>query len=472
MIRNSIYLIQKTRMSNTVSTPSNGKFIWFIHLFLIFFNLSPGFSQNRLSLPKALHEALDNRKNIASGRLDLTIRRLQTEALFRKYWPQISFEYVYQFNPILQTSILPIGVFNPTYPIGATQAVKFGTKWSQNAGITLVQPLLDLSIDRQIQESKQQEKISRSSEEQAEYQLAYDVATAYQNIGLQETQVQIAIADSLRTYISLELQKNRYESKKLLKSDLNTAEINHDNAVQKWKDAISQLIENKVFILYLTGQNNLSATDFKIDSNFFNIDKILSQDLPLQQDSIPEIQGLSNQERLAQLQIRSEKAKYLPNISLKGFLGANQFTNQFNPIETGTWFGNSYIGLDIKLPILNGEDKSKTIQEYRFQSEQYKNQREDKIASYNRDALTARIRLLRIKDQLKNFEKTIKLSLESLKIIQNRVEDGIETVSNLNTREADLQQLEANYTLAKKQAFGFWLDYLKASGQIHILWKE
>jgi outer membrane protein TolC len=416
--------------------------------------------------------AWENRKSIASSRLDLPIRKLQTDALFRKYWPQLSLEYLYQFNPILQTSILPIGIFNPTYPPGATQAVQFGTKWSQNAGITLMQPLLDLSIGRQIREYKLQEEISKHSEDQLEYQLAYDVAQAYQNISLQEGQIQLAIQDTNRTWISLNLQKNEFAFKRLLKSELNTAQINHDNAVQKWKDAISLLIENKVFILFLTGQNSLENTDFQIDENRFSDDQFFNTEFPQNPDSIPEIQGLELQKNLPELQIRSERSKYLPTISLKGFLGANQYTNNFNPVQAGTWFGNSYLGVDVKLPILNGEDKSKTIKEYRFQSEQFRNQKEEKLAAYSKDALTAKIRILRIKDQLKNFQKTIELSKETIKIIQDRVEQGQETVTQLNTQESNLQALEANYTLAKKQGWAYYLDYLKASGLLKSLWKD
>lgn len=430
------------------------------------------FGQEILSLNQSIHKAWENRKSIVSGRLDPVIRRLQTEALIKKFWPQLSLEYQYLFNPILPTSILPIGIFNPNYPIGSTQAVQFGTKWNQIAGITLVQPILDLSIGRAIQESKLQEEISQTSELQSEYQLAYDVAVAYQNIGLQESQIQITITDTLRTWISLKLQKNKFDSKRLLKSDLNTAEINHDNAVQKWKDGVFQLIENKVFLMFLIGQNSPENTDFKIDSNYFNTDKFITLELPINADSIPEIHALEFQGKFPELQIRSERAKFLPTINLKGFLGANQYTNSFNPAASGTWFGNSYIGLDIKLPILNGEDRSKTLQEYRYQSEQFKNQREDKLASYSRDAITAKIRIQRVKEELKNFEKTIQLSLETLKILQNRVQEGQESVYNLNTQETSLQELETNYAFTKKQAWAYWLDYLKASGQLSLLWKD
>jgi hypothetical protein len=61
------------------------------------------------------------------------------------------------------------------------------------------------------------------------------------------------------------------------------------------------------------------------------------------------------------LQTKSERSKRIPTIGFKGYLGANQFANTFNPITANTWFGLSYVGLDIKAPILFGENPTNTI---------------------------------------------------------------------------------------------------------------
>ena len=38
-------------------------------------------------------------------------------------------------------------------------------------------------------------------------------------------------------------------------------------------------------------------------------------------------------------------------------------------------------------------------------------------------------------------------------------------------RGTSIQWLKANYETNKKQLWVYWLDYLKASGQLTILWK-
>jgi len=428
-------------------------------------------SQNILTLSQAINNGFSNRKNMQAGKSDLLIRKLQTAALYNKYWPQVSLEYNYLYNPILQTSILPIGIFNSSYPAGATMNVRFGTTWSQTAGATVTQPLIDLSIQRHIDEAKLQERITATSQTQSENELAFTIAQTYFDISLQESKIKSVIADTLRTFISYKLLLNKFVEKRLLKSDLNKSLINHNNTVQLLMDALSELIEDKVYLLFLTGETVIEKSDFKIDTSFVKQYKLTTSGILPDPDDIPELQQLELQAQLTGIQAKSEKAKRLPTLSLKGFLGANQYTNKFDPIATNSWFGLSYVGIDLKFPLLFGENISKNIQILRLQSTQYKQQKEDKSAIYEKDAYISKLKMERVMLQLKTLEENLALSIESIAIIKARVTEGQESASTLNLDEASLQSLKAEYEINKKQLWNNWLNYLKASGQLNILWK-
>lgn len=439
-------------------------------LTLLLFSV-PAQGQNVLTLNQAISHGFSNRKNIQAGKSDQLIRKLQTEALYKKYWPQVSLEYTYLYNPILQTSILPIGIFNSAYPADATMSLQFGTTWSQTAGATVVQPLIDLSTPRRIDESKLQERIAAASQAQTEYELAFTIAQTYIEISLQESKIKSAIADTNRTYISYKLLKNKFVEKRLLKSDLNKSLINHNNAVQLLTDALSEWIEDKVYLLFLTGETDIENSDFVIDTGFIKQFQLSAPGLLTVFDAIPELQQMELQSQLTGTQIRSEQAKHLPTLSMKGFIGANQYTNNFNPTESNTWFGLGYIGIDLKYPIFFGENVQKNIQVLRLQTTQYKQQKEDKSAFYAKDAYTSKLKMDRVREQLKTQEENLALSTESIDITQARVAEGQESAATLNLDEASLQSLKAVYEMNKKQLWDYWLLYLKATGQLNILWK-
>ena len=424
-----------------------------------------------LTMQQAIRDAMANRKYIQAGKLDSTIQRLQTEALYKKYGPQVALEYTYQYNPILQSSVFPVGIFNPELPVDATETIQFGTTWSQAAGVTVTQPLFDASTSRKISESKLQEKISLAGQAQTEYELAYDVAKAYINIWLQQQQLQSATIDSLRTWESYRLQKEKFQSGRLLKSDLNKAIINHNNTRQKVRDALSQVIENKIYLLFLTGQSLVGNYDVTIDTSFFEHGLQTSMNKKPDTDAIPVVIQLRMQQQLSLLQQQSEKSKYLPTFAIKGFLGANQYSNNFKPFETNTWFGYSYVGLSAKLPLLTGDGRQSKQQQLQFQSDQYLKKSGDKTAQFIQESATASLEMERTEDQRKMLGQNLALSRESLSIIQDRVAQGVETASALNIEELELQRIANDYDNKNRQEWLYWLDFIKASGLLTQLWK-
>lgn len=460
-----------TKLAMPISKLGNTYCLSFFPLaVLIMFSIAAT-AQNTITLSQAINSGLSNKKNIVSAKLALTISQLQTKELYQKYWPQVTAEYQYLYNPILQTSILPIGVFNPSYPIDATKSVQFGTKWTQSAGLTATLPLMDLSIQRHVNEAKLQERISALSQEQSENELAFSIAQTYITIYLEEAKIKSLLADTNRTYLSYILLKNKFDEKRLLKSDLNKSKVNHNNAVQLMTDGIAQLIQDKVYLLFLMGVKEIEKWDFKMDTsfsiNYLSIATLRQEGV----NQLPDLQQLTLQSELTDLQANSERAKRLPIIGLKGYLGANQYANTFNPTAADTWFGLSYAGLDIKIPVLFGENPNHRIQQLKLQSNQYNLQQADKTLQYEQDVFTTKLKIENVQSQLKTKEENIALSSETINIFMVRVEEGQMAASELNFEEASIQVLKADYEINKRQLWVYWLDYVKASGQLAILWK-
>lgn len=454
--------------SDKIEKMKNKNFLSLIMILLIVANLG---AQSTTTLNEAINSALRNRNNIQAGAIDLELQQLKTKALYKKYGPQVTAEYNYNYNPILQSSIIPVGIFNPALPPDATENIQFGTTWSQSAGISATQPLFDATIKKQINESRLQEKIRIASQAQTEYELAYAVSIAYLNIYLQQQQINSAIIDTARTRISYQLQLEKYIAGSLLKSELNKAIINHNNTKQQLLDATILLVENKIYLLFLTGTIAGEANDFYIDTVFFNNNSLLVTDTKYSIDSIPILQQLDFQQQLSLLQQQTERSKYIPVVSLNGFLGANQYSNNFNPIESNTWFGYSYIGLNVKIPLLLAENRSNKIQQLEIQSVQYSKQMQDKSAQFNQETRTASLEIERIENKLKTQEANLILYQESLTISQDRLKEGQITSFELNNQEYALQQLLAEYENTKRQMWLSRLSYLNTSGQLSKLWK-
>ena len=141
------------------------KFVGILLTCLISINLH---AQAILSLDSCVSMAIENRASIRSHAQDQLIAALKTADLKAKYWPQISLNYDYRYNPIIQTSIIPIGQFYPE-ATSEVRAMRFGTTWQQNAGATIYQPLWDASIASQVAESKIQDRLKQLDQQNVNY---------------------------------------------------------------------------------------------------------------------------------------------------------------------------------------------------------------------------------------------------------------------------------------------------------------
>jgi len=123
---------------------------------------------------------------------------------------------------------------------------------------------------------------------------------------------------------------------------------------------------------------------------------------------------------------------------------------------------DSYVGSNVKIPVLLSDDKKSKIKQLELQSKKYGIRTEDKSAQLNQESLIAKLELLRIQLQLKTQEDNIILYKETLKILQNRFKEQQATSNELNRKENELQ---------KNKGVAIWIIYLNATGQLSKLWK-
>ena len=120
--------------------------------------------ESNLMLKDYINASLNNKANIKALKIQSEIEALKTSQFKSNYLPQLTVAYDNIYNPIIRSSIVPVGKFNPI-PTDEVRAIKFGTNWQQNAGINVFQPLFNATINSKIAESKIQEKIKQTDED-------------------------------------------------------------------------------------------------------------------------------------------------------------------------------------------------------------------------------------------------------------------------------------------------------------------
>jgi outer membrane protein len=422
-----------------------------------------------LTLKEALTQALSRKQSLTATRTDAGISSLQTAELQSRYWPVISLAYTYQYNPLLPSSIIPLGLFNPALPPDTKQAVRFGTTWTQTAGVTVSQSLFDATLRSLTQESRIWERISAAQVAGAEDELIYEVTKTYIAIWQNEQQSRTAAIDTLRTDQTRQILTQRAAAGRVLATDVNTAVINHRNAVQQFRNSVTQWLQNRIYLTYLMGRPTDDVLTYGIDSTTFTPARLTLLSEPAKVESMPGLVQLTEQIALARQQETTLQKKYLPSLTLNGFLGVNQFSNQFSPVQANSWFGNSYVNLSVAYRVLSGENKANKQRQLQEQQQSLGHQLADRRDALSKDRLTALNSLNGLEGEIMTLQANVNLSTESVGLLQLRFHESQLSALELNNQELDVQKLRSQLQQKEMQRWTYWLDYVRASGLLSRL---
>ncbi|MDF2516737.1 MAG: hypothetical protein K0R59_2033 [Sphingobacterium sp.] len=403
---------------------------------------------NKIRLSECVHLAIANKANILAVKTDVLVANLQELEAKNKYIPQLSLAYEYRYNPIIASQVIPVGQLSPT-PSDEMRAVQFGTKWQQTAGINLTQPLVDFSIKGKIAESRINEKVKQADMQIAEDELRYEVVRSFGRLLTYTRQLESAVVDTARTYKSYQLIKDKFEERRVLKTDVNKALLNHNNAVSSYKTAVSELVKEKIYLSFLTTLPVNQLLDNTIDFSPLLSGSFTNANENVRFDKVASIQQLNFKEALLKQQIKSEKHKYRPSLNFIGYLGANQYAEKFDPVMANSWFGNSYVGLSLKMPLL-GENTRYKVQQLQTQMQGVTHNRSETENKLMKDYLQTSEDIRKYKEQIVLTADNVALMNENVIIFQERFMSGQYNASDLNLQELDL--LKEKNGLLKQQA--------------------
>ena len=442
---------------------------FFIILTFIFFNTTSLVAQeNKLMLKDYIKLALENKQNIKALKIQSEIEVLKTSQFKSNYLPQLTVAYDNIYNPIIRTNIVPVGKFNPV-PTDEVRAVKFGTNWQQSVGLSLFQPLFNATINSKIKESKLQEKIAQTDVKIANEEIVFEVSRTYINALVKQQQVKENAIDTLRTYQNLDFVKDRFFDGKILKTEVNRALINHNNSVEICKSAITSWVQEKIYLGFLTGlqYDKIYINENDTALNEQNLEWINAES---QKETIAAIEQLNNKIDLTKIQQKSENSKRKPIVGINGYLGGDQFENSFNQFSKNTIYGNSFVGLSVRLPILLNENIGNKKNQLQLQSKSFNLQKEQISSELEKNKSIAISELEKLKWELKNTTSNLILYKESLNIIQERFKEGKATTFDVTNEESEFQKENQKLITRKSAMWLQWLEILKNSGQLNKLY--
>ncbi|WP_158795770.1 TolC family protein [Pedobacter sp. L105] len=263
-------------------------------------------------------------------------------------YPNVSGSFNGQDN--LHLAVTPIPGILINQP-GTTYYAQFGKKFTYNTGLTLNENIFDWSAILQSSIAKNNIMLTQLQQTSYIQSLKDQTAKLYFSIlvgkaSLKVSNQDLALADSL-----VMLSKQRLKEGSTDALSVNQAMINYNNVLQNQAQSqqmYNQGIENLKIILGEKAVTELSLTEqLNIDSinNISNISMGADKSIDVYRQQLI----------ISTLQSREQRSAAYPKLGFNGYLGAQQFRNDFGlGFGNGAWTGYRYLGLSLNVPIFTG----------------------------------------------------------------------------------------------------------------------
>ena len=405
------------------------------------------------TLQNIIQYALKNQPLVQQSVIDEKITEVQIKSKLADWYPQIHFNYLYQHNFQVQTSIIggnpvKLGVDNTSaFQFSASQAIF-------NRDVLLA--------SRTKGDVRQQTK---QQTENTKIDVVVNVSKAFYDVLATEQQIKVVNENIVRLEKSLKDARAQYDAGVVDKTDYKRATIALNNAKASKKNNEEALKAKTEYLKALMNYPEAAAITILYDSasleNELAVDTLQDVDYAKR----IEYQQLQTQRRLLEANVKYNKWDFFPSVSANGAYNLNYLNNDFGKLYNQS-FPNSYAGLTLAFPIFQGGKRKYNIRQADWQLKRTDLDIINLKNLVNTEYTTA---MANYKSSLSNYQavkENVLLAQEVYDVINLQYRSGIKAYLEVVNAETDLRTSQINYFNALYQVLSSKIDLQKSLGDI------
>lgn len=411
-----------------------------------------------LSLDEAISATIDHNRTLQLANLDVTIASAnfkQTEAI---YLPQVGLSYtgMSSNNPLnafgfkMQQKSITQNDFNPdllNHPAGTPD---FTTK------LELMQPLINMDMLYMRKGAEKQIEVYQYKKQRTKEYITFEVQKAYLQLQL-AYKAKLVLEDALVTSKAVYLfTDNHFKQGLIQKSDLLNVQVqiaSVENNLAKAKSAIRNSSDYLSLLMGVPG-GSIYTTNVTVETGNKNADSI---------EAVPsnrsDFEAMRKAIEASDLMIKSSKMSNLPKLNAFG-------SYQLNDSRMLGFGAGAYLaGIRLSWNIFKGNTTKNTMatqtlerNKLAVQLEQQKEQSQSELSKTKREMADSQF-------EIAQQTKAIEQASESLRILQNRYEQGLVNTTDvmLSATQLSQQKLALAQAIFNQQVTIAYLQFLTSS---------
>lgn len=237
-----------------------------------------------------------------------------------------------------------------------------------------------------------------------------------------------------------------------LQTELATSNTNYEQQLMLLKYYMGMSLEENI---------ELPAIDVREESaSIINTASLNNTDLEL----------IQAQREVYAVTLQQIKAGYLPSLSLSFHSSIQNQQNDLRIFSSNAqWFPNSYVGLNLNIPIFDGLAKNSRVKQTKIQLEQSVLDEQYLTENLKMQRANANNALKVNRAALESQQRNIELAQKVYETTQAQFVGGIASMTDIVNAETSLRDAQTNYLRALVQVKLGELDLIKSTGNIRTL---
>lgn len=409
-------------------------------------------AQKTFSAEQCVQYAFAHNPLLQASSTDTAISDLDIKRVTGLYNPRVNFGTAFQYY-ISKRNLLVEGgtpLAPSTVPPGEPYAIATGYNNSWFPTLSVNQLIFDPSYRNTYNIASQNRILQQQEIADFKINLVTGIYKAYSACKLLEVQATFLQQNIIRIDTLIELTRIKFKEGAGIKIEVNRVEVTGNRMKSELANVRNSYAEA---MLGLQFQMNYLEKDSMILTDAFSIPQIISATDPIMQELLLgdpakriESQILRTQIALADESIKLERSRKQISIGADGALGFTPAANSVGKIFQGErWKPYSYIGVNVLVPIFNGMDVNRAIEQKKLQASQVRNYFDQFTNQFENEKQTVFYQIKNSKERFLFAEANLRLAENNIYLLQEAFINGVADNQDLILGENDLYDNQARY---------------------------
>jgi outer membrane protein TolC len=435
----------------------------------IFLLTSLAATAQSFSLKQAVDYAIMHQVQVKNSQLDLQNANAKVNEIRAMGLPQVSGSLSLTNNLLLQRVFIPARIFNPAAAEGELIAAKFGVDNAGFANVGLNQLVFDGTYLLGLKASSVYKDLAVKSVTQSKQHVAENVTKAYYGILVNEKRQSLLALNVARLDTLLKETRELNKQGFVEKIDVQRLDVQANNLRTELENidrlqALSYSLLKFQMGYPMEEPIRLSETLEKVELATLNTNAAGD----FNYSNRIEYSILQTQENLAELDLKSIKAGYLPRLLLNANYGYNAGANGFGDLVSNPWFDNAAVTIALQIPIFDGYSKKYKAIQSANNLQKVRQSYSLLKSSIDMQRSQASITMKNALESMKEQKANLDLANEISRVTRVKYQQGVGSNLEVLNAESSIKESQANYFTALYNALVAKVELEKANGTLYI----